>query len=241
MNRRRFLFGAAALGAAGPVRPFMDGQTVIIAGVEHVLTDLIAPSPAPLSGRAEPFADYARVALEEAMLHGAPLAPLSAKTDRWGRIAGPVRWRVGGGRETTLQEILLAEGAARVAPQSDELQFIERCFAVERAAREGGLGLWSSDAYRIRDAASPENARGFQIYEGAIISAADRNGRVFFNFGADFRSDFTATAAKGAFRRWKKKLDIAMLAGRRAEVRGHVDWINGPSIELKHEMQMRIV
>lgn len=241
MNRRSFLIAAAALGVRVPGRPFVDGQTVIIEGVERVLTDLIAPSPTPLSGRAEPFADYTRVVLEEAMRRGAPIVSPSAKADRWGRIEGPFRWRAPGGRETTLQEILLAEGAARVAPQSGDLQFIERCFAAEKAARDSGLGLWSGEAYRIRDASKPEGARGFQIYEGAIVSAADRNGRVFFNFGADFRTDFTATVAKGAFRRWRKELDIATLAGRRAEARGFVDWINGPSIELKHEMQLRIV
>jgi endonuclease YncB( thermonuclease family) len=233
MNRRAFLIGAAALSAP----PFADGQSVVIGGAERVLTDIIAPSLHPLSGRAEPFADFAAAALSAAILAGAPVDGTGAR-DRWGRFAGALSWKMNG-RTTTLQEVLLAQGAARVAPQSEDFPFIERCYRAEKAAREAGLGLWRHPAYRVRDAARAEKGWGYQIYAGAVRAAAERGGRVFFNFGDDFRADFTASALRGDFRRWRGRPDAASFVGKTVEIRGFVDWINGPSIELRHELQLQ--
>ncbi len=238
MNRRSFLISAAAAVAA-PAKTF-DGRSVMLGGREHVLTDIVAPAT-PLSGGIEPASDFAAAALREIIRQGAPFGPVLTKTDRWGRLEGAIGWRTREGRATTLQEILLAEGAARVAPTSDDLAFIERCYAAERAARDARLGLWAFDAWRIRDAAKAEWSSGYQIYAGVIRAASERKGRVFFNFGDDFRTDFTATVAKGAFRRWTQQPDLLSVAGTRVEVRGLVEAINGPSIELLHAMQMRLV
>jgi endonuclease YncB( thermonuclease family) len=239
IDRRRFLIGAAMI-AASQRPPFSDGQSIFVDGREYVLTDIIAPSTTPLSGPPEPGADFAKAILNEALLRGSPTSDAAASTDRWGRIGGAVRWIVAAGRETTLQEILVAEGAARVAPQSDDYEFIDRCFAAEKIARAAQLGLWKYDHYRSRNANIPEIAYGFQIYAGEIRDAGDHGGRVYFNFGDDFRSDFTASVSRAAFRRWKSKLDPATAIGGRAEVRGYVERINGPSIELLHERQLRL-
>ena len=233
MNRRRFLIAASA----APILPFTDGQTIVNGDHEHMMTDILVPSARAMSGSVEPAAAYARAVLAEALVRGAPL-PGAGAADRWGRATGPVAFLIAG-RVTTLQEILLAEGAARVAPQSNDFQFIDRCFAAERIARAAGLGLWADKAYRIRDAARAERSEGFQIYAGAISSASDRRSRVFFNFGDDYQTDFTASVASSAFRRWKRPVDLSSLAGTAAEIRGHVDWINGPSIDLMHELQIR--
>lgn len=239
LDRRRFLIGATVIAA--PSAPFRDGQSIVFDGREYVLTDIVAPSLTPLSGLPEPGADFARAILSEAMARGGPISDPVASTDRWGRIKGAVRWKIAGGRETALQEILVAEGAARVAPQSEDFEFIDRCFMAERNARAYSLGLWAYDAYRIRDANKTEMASGFQIYEGEIFSAGEHGARVYFNFGDNYRVDFTASVSRAAFRRWKKKIDPAATAGKRAEVRGYVERINGPSIELVHERQLRIL
>lgn len=250
MNRRRFVIGStaglalfsaesAARGEPEPLPPFIDGQSVTLSGRAYALTDIIAPSPNALAGRPDPMADHARAVLERALREGAPAAAGAPMTDRWGRAVGPLAWRTRAGRLTTLQEILVSEGAARVAPESDDIAFIERCYAAERSARERPLGLWTRHAYRIRDAARAENASGFQIFAGIVTSAAARGRRVYFNFGADYRTDFTASVAASAFRRWKPAVDLAACVGRAVEVRGFVDWINGPSIDLLHAMQVR--
>lgn len=245
MNRRGFLIAAAAFagGAAPPreVGQFADGRSVFIEGREFALADAIAPAMSPLGGKPEPAAPLAAAILESVFGGGARIAGDSERTDRWGRVVGPVGWRRATGEATTLEELLLAEGAARVAPQSDDFGFIARCYAAEDGAREKRLGLWREDAWRVRDAARAEWSDGYQVYRGVIRSASEHGGRVFFNFGKDFRTDFTATAARGAFRRWKNRTPLDAYVGASVEARGLVLRINGPSIKLKHEMQMRVL
>lgn len=232
MNRRAFFSGALGVATIGaPQDPFFDGQSCTIDGRAHFLTEIIAPA------RFEPGGDFARAALYALLAQTRRLRPAQAE-DRWGRVVGAVEIVVGA-RVTTLQEVLLAHGAARVYPQSDDFAFIERCYRAEGAGRAARLGLWSLAAYRARDAAKAEPGRGFQIYEGSIQSVAERGGRVFFNFGEDYRTDFTASATRGAFRRWRGAPAANIFAGARVEVRGYTDWLNGPSIDLRHEMQLR--
>lgn len=237
IDRRRFLVGAAAVAAA-PGRRF-DAKSVVLNDREYALTDILPPSLSPLGGEAEPASDFASAALREIMNRGAVITPDRVTTDRWSRITGAIQWRLDDGRETTLQEILLAEGAARVAPESADFDFIKKCYAAEASARAAGQGLWREPGWRIRDAAAAEWSRGYQIYAGRIQRAEEHEGRVYFNFGDDFRNDFTATAPKRDFRRWREKPLPEAFAGARVEVRGLVRSINGPSIELTHELQLR--
>lgn len=238
MNRRRFLGGAAATTLAPRVlvTPLADGQTVVFKGVERVLTDVIAPS-AGEAGHAMAVAALA------AILAAGGIMPASEDPgrDRWGRATGAIPWRRADGADTTLQELLLEAGGARVYPQSDDFGLIERCYASELRARTRRVGLWALKRFAPIDANEGRLFRGFQIYEGAIAGATERKGRIYFNFGGDFRIDFTATVRAAAFRRWRERPDLSALAGRRAEVRGHVERINGPSIELLHEKQMRLL
>lgn len=241
MIRRRFLIGAAAIAAAPrhDFIPFSDGQSVLLEGREYLLSDIVVPSSTPLSGKPEPGAEFALAAFDEIRRRGT-IVHAERATDRWGRMTGALAWRLAGGRSTTIQELLLGMGAARVAPESDDLAFIDRCFAVEDAARKASFGSWSEEAWRVRNAARAEWSTGFQIYEGVVKSAAERRGRVYVNFGVDYRTDFTATVTGARFRRWKNRIDAAALVGRKVEARGVVERINGPSIELLHEKQLRL-
>ncbi|MCB2098938.1 MAG: hypothetical protein KDE05_15010 [Parvularculaceae bacterium] len=241
MNRRRFLIGAAAIAAAPrhDFIPFSDGQSVLLDGREYLLSDIVVPSSTLLSGASEPGAEFALAAFDEILRRGT-IAHAGEATDRWGRMTGALAWRLAGGRLTTIQELLLGMGAARVAPESDDMAFIDRCFAVEDAARSAMLGAWSSEAWRVRDATRAEWSTGFQIYDGVVKNAEERRGRVYVNFGDDYRKDFTATVTGARFRRWTNRIDVAALVGRKVEVRGLVERINGPSIELLHEKQLRL-
>lgn len=192
----------------------------------------------PLSTYPEAGAEFAASAIAEIVRRGAPVGASATARDRWGRVVGPTRWRTVNGRETTIEEIMLAEGAARVAPSGRNFEFLERCISIERAARGAKIGLWRLDAWRIRDAAKAERSFGFQIYSGVVRQVGEFDRRMFFNFGDDFRTDFTATAARGAFSRWRGRPALESFGNARVEVRGRVLSINGPSIELKHEMQM---
>jgi endonuclease YncB( thermonuclease family) len=241
LTRRSVLAGAAA-AAVAPKRPdFFDGQTVVIGGEERVLTDIVAPSSAPLRGWAEPGAEIALVALAKFAVAHRPLPGARSPFDRWGRAMGPARFVRADRAEATLQTALLEAGAARVAPQSDDDALLDAYFAAEERARAARLGVWALDAYAVRDALDEGRAFGFQIYRGPVRSTGESRGRVYFNFGDDFRKDVTASVAKGAFRRWKRQDELAFYEGKTVELRGLVDWINGPSIELRHERQLRLL
>ncbi len=236
-DRRRFLAGAAAVAAAP--RTLFDGKTVTIGDRDYALTEILSPSTASLRGEREPGAEFAAAVLAKAVRSGVLIQTENTPTDRWGRITGPIRWRTNEGCETTLQEILLAEGAARVAPEGRDFDFIDRCYAAERSARDAALGLWSQQHWSVRDARAAPWSRGYHIYRGEIQRADDRNGRVYFNFGDDFRTDFTATVARRDFRRWRGEPAVESFNRALVEVRGIVLPINGPSIEIRHELQMR--
>ena len=69
LTRRSMLMGAAALAAPAHRPSFFDGQSVVIGGAERVLTDIVAPSSAPLRGWAEPGAEIALGALAADAAH----------------------------------------------------------------------------------------------------------------------------------------------------------------------------
>jgi endonuclease YncB( thermonuclease family) len=241
LTRRSVFMGAAALLAAPFRPPFFDGQTISLDGADYVLTDIVAPSAAPLAGGAEPGAEFALAALEAIMAGRRTPAFSAPPRDRWGRGRGPLRLIGALGEETTMQRALLEAGAARVFPQTDDDALLDSYVAAEDAARAARRGLWALAAYALREARDERRVAGFQIYHGAVRSTGEHKGRVYFNFGEDFRADLTATAALGAFRRWRRKDELSAYAGRAVELRGIVHWINGPSIELRHERQLRLL
>lgn len=240
LSRRSLLAGAAALTA--PRRhDFFDGQTIHIDGAEIVLTDIVAPSPAAFAGRGEPGAEFTRAALQEFLRTSRKLSFTEPPRDRWGRLSGPAQFLRADGSRTTVQAALLEAGGARVSPQTNDHAILDTYFAAENAARALRNGIWSLPTYAVRDALEERRAFGFQIYRGAVQSTGETGGRIYFNFGENFRTDLTATVARGAFRRWQRNDPPSFYAGRIVELRGVVEWVNGPSIELRHERQLRVV
>ncbi|MDZ7627765.1 MAG: thermonuclease family protein [Parvularculaceae bacterium] len=203
--------------------------------------DIIAPT-SPLSpGAADEAARKASLGLVSLFKQGLITIPDTAPVDRWGRAIGPVSFRFSTGAKTTLQEALLCRGWARVFPQSNDHVFLDRCFAAEDEARALRRGLWALPNYQVRSAKDLSRAYGLQIYQGRVFNASEGRGRIYINFGEDFRIDLTATVTKGDFRRWRSKDPVSLYAGRTLEIRGYVETINGPSIELRHERQLRRV
>ena len=84
-----------------------------------------------------------------------------------------------------------------------------------------------------------------------MVSAARVRGRLYLNFGDDWRTDFTVTVAPGDARLfdddpvWAPLLDaaggLAGLADRRVRVRGWLGRYNGPEITLTHPEQIEFL
>lgn len=237
MNRRALIlsgFAAFAFASAHAEETYfraLGGDVFTGAGEEFRLADILAADDF-----AAPHAGVSRRALER-LLIASPRIEEVAPPDRWGRRV--VRAFNAGG--VSLQEDLVAAGAARVRAESEDYEFIRQLLAREQAARDAGAGLWRRKFYRVRDSDGAEDAiGGFHLVEGVVARVGKSGGRLYLNFSEDFRNDFTATARTGAARRWKSAglVDLETLEGARIRVRGHVASINGPSIEIAHPLNV---
>ncbi|MEL7028996.1 MAG: 2-vinyl bacteriochlorophyllide hydratase, partial [Pseudomonadota bacterium] len=148
-----------------------------------------------------------------------------------------------GGAPVWLQEALVEAGAVYVRTSLDARAGAPLLLALEDEARSAGRGLWAARRYRPRKASEVEMpTRDFAIVEGEVAEAADVRGRVYLNFGADYRSDFTISLAPKTAKLFRAE-GVAPLAyeGRRVRVRGWVDSFNGPLIEATHPEQIEVV
>ena len=253
VRRRGFLLGgAAAIAAPGlgaPTRSAaadgyaaLSGDRFVQGDAEYRLADITAPPLYTLDGERPVYFEESKAALQDLLdSHGAVMTDLAAPS-RWGvkTVAAA------GGPGGDFAAALVGAGAARVAPQTDDLARIDALLAAERKARREGRGLWAHDAYRVRRANDLDDAAGatggYCLFEGTVRRAAQARSRHYLNFGDDYRNDVTASARNRLARRWSGAgLDLAALEGRRVRVRGFVEAINGPSIDLTHMRQVEIV
>ncbi len=205
-------------------RPVSGSDTVRLAGVW-------VPAPA------EPLAGEAGNALAD-LVQGRriSLAFGAARHDRHRRLLADAVREDG----LWIQGQLLRTGWARVDVSTAPKTRLAAMLAREDAARASGLGLWGHPAYAVR---SPETVGrdlySLQIVEGRVIDVAEVRGRVFLNFGPDYRTDFTITIAPDDRNRFKADgFDPSSLAGQRVRVRGWVQPFNGPQIEVTHPAQI---
>jgi len=162
-----------------------------------------------------------------------------ARSDRWRRIVAHVVRDDG----LWLQGVMLRRGMARVHSLADNRQLVPEMLALEAEARAAGFGLWNDARFKVR---SPEEAAGrlnsFQIVEGKVLAAENVRGRVYLNFGPDWKTDFTVLVPPKVRRQFEKAgRDLTVLAGGMVRVRGWVVSWNGPMIELTHAEQLEIL
>lgn len=160
------------------------------------------------------------------------------RIDRYGRALALVVFADG----RILQESLVAEGAARVAPSGDMRLCIGDFLALEAQARAARLGIWRNAAYTVRqaeDVAALDRLDGtYQLVEGVVQGVTKVRGRIYINFGADWRTDFTVTVAPTEAKlfmvgAWGKLTgEDPALVGAKVRVRGFLSRYNGPGITI---------
>jgi micrococcal nuclease len=162
----------------------------------------------------------------------------AAPADRYGRLRAQAFRPEADGSYRWLQGEMVREGFGRVETGADTRQCAEELLRLEAEAREQGLGIWRLDLFAVRGADEVHNLTGsWQIVEGRIRSIAEVRGRVYMNFGEDWRRDFTISIGAREARRfpdgfWRGK------DGHLVRVRGQVEWFNGPMIEATHPEQL---
>ena len=228
--------GLAASGIFAPARAqsigVEAGGAFTRAGAEFRLIDILMPASD------DSYAAEAATILKAILNEGRLDIVDAGDADRWRRRVVNVAVETRDGVRS-VQELLILEGGARVRPESEDYGRIKRLLSAEEEARTAKRGLWRVPFYAVRDAATHRATGAFHLLEGDVVSAAVTKGRAFLNFGEDYRADVTATASSRDARKWAKNgLDWPALQGSRTRIRGYVAWINGPSIELKHPLQI---
>ncbi len=213
----------------------LSGDRFMSNDQEFLLADIIAPPLYSLNEGKPPHFESSRAALDEILSEMVETSEALPPT-RWG-VRRVIAHNADG---QSLQAVLVASGAARVRPQSADQTHIQNLLAVESVARKEQRGLWGLPDYRVHNANSAEGAIGnYNLIEGVVTSAEKHGGRFYLNFGDDYRTDFTAGAAAALNSKWLKAgTDLSAMAGARLRVRGYVEAINGPSIDLKHHLQI---
>lgn len=163
----------------------------------------------------------------------------AAPPDRYGRVRAQIFRPEADGSHTWIQAELVRKGLGRVETEADARQCAEELLRMEREARQRGRGMWRLDLFAVR---TPEQAGrhtgSWQIVQARIRNISEVRGRIYVNFGEDWRNDFTISISPRAARRfpegfWKDK------TGRLVQVRGHVERFNGPMIEATHPEQIQ--
>lgn len=234
-------------GETASVIEVIDGDTVVldraIDGATQVrLVGLQAPK-LPL-GRKNfpvwPLAEASKNALESLVLdRQVTLHFGGGEMDRHGRLLAHLF--MAGGR--WVQGDMLRMGMARVYTFSDNRAASEDMYQIERSARDARRGIWGLRFYALR--APEQTARHigtFQVVEGRVLDAAKVKGRVYLNFGEDWRMDFTVTLPAATLRMFRKLgRDPLALEGQRIRVRGWLKKRNGPMIKASHPEQIEVI
>lgn len=236
----------ADLPASGYVAEVIDGDTVTLkGGLEVRLVGMQAPKLSLGRPGFEdwPLAEEAKGALAAMTLHKTvTLSPGETPIDRNGRLLAQVH--VPGDTsegDIWVQGAMLERGLARVYTWKDNRFCAAALYARERPAREGKIGIWALPYYAIRDAdaIAAQDIDTFQLVEGRVHDVAQKNGRIYLNFGADWRRDFTASVApddRAAFS--ASGFDFQRLKGQRVRIRGWLESYNGPMMAFTHPEQL---
>lgn len=142
-----------------------------------------------------------------------------------------------------VQGTLVSEGLARVRTWPDHRECARALLAREGAARAAKRGLWSDAAYAVRAPETiPQGAVAFQLVEGRVANVADVRGRIFLNFGEDYRTDFTIHVPPDKVANFSAAgLNLSGLRGKRVRVRGTVSERNGPAITASIPEQIEVL
>jgi len=211
-------FGKALDGASFATK---DGAIVRLSGV-------LAPGQGGESLRPGQ-GDAAKQALASALRGGAVSLVEEGPHDRYGRMVAQV---FAGG--VWVQGALLKAGQLRAAPDRVSTPCAQRLLAAEDEARVARAGFWRDGTYAVRTPNQLGKDIGtFQTVEGTVVTASTNKGRAYINFGADYRTDFTATVAPTDMKSFRTaRLDVKSLAGKRIRVRGWLEQYNGPEMEI---------
>jgi micrococcal nuclease len=236
-------------GSARAVVSVIDGDTLILDDHSKLrLIGAMRPAP-PTAGTSEadwPLAAATRDALERYTRGQSLLLEQDKRTsDRYGQLLAQA-FIVSEQDQVWLQGRLVQEGLARAYSFPDNRGCAAELIALEATARRAHRGLWANAAYAVRPAETTREllryVGSYQLVEGTVATAFASKGRVYLDFGADWKTDFTASVDTTARKEFESAgLDPAALKGQRIRVRGWIESLYGPQIRVTHPEQIEII
>jgi micrococcal nuclease len=222
-----------AAGPTGVVTEVRNGDSVVLKGGQVVrLAGVEAPKGS------DPFAGEAREALSRLVL-GKPVQLMygGARQDVYGRALAQLKLAKGG---QWVEKTLLEAGDARVHTWPDNRALARPMLEAEARARLKRRGLWALPAYQVR---LPDEAAarpfGFQLVEGRVVSAAERDGVLRLDLERWVEAD-VPREAQGVFT--SSGLVLTDLPGRLIRIRGLVRPGSGEGlIKVDHPEQIEVL
>jgi endonuclease YncB( thermonuclease family) len=171
------------------------------------------------------------------------LAKQGAGTDRYGML---LAFAYAGDAQQSLQQVLLAQGRARVSARSGGKPCADALLTFERAARAAGLGLWANPNFAPLQAENLTRLtaeRGhFALVEGKVLSVRESGATIYVNFGWRWTRDFNVTLLKRQQRAFAAAgVEPKQPEGLRIRVRGCIEQRGGPIIAVEAPEQIEIV
>ncbi|HCR67076.1 hypothetical protein [Oceanicaulis sp. UBA2681] len=149
--------------------------------------------------------------------------------------------------EAYLDADMVRSGQAMVWPRPGADERAYSLYALEAEARLAAEGAWGSGDFTIRDPDPDRLAQTLdsaQIIEGRVVAVGEaRNGRLYLNFGLNWRTDFTVSLNRADRERFEAQglSDPAELEGAVIRVRGWLYAENGPMIHVSSPAQIEIL
>ena len=171
------------------------------------------------------------------------LEKLGPEQDRYGRVVAIAY--TDDARES-LQQVMLAQGEARVSARVGDRPCAELLLKAERAARAAVRGLWADPNFAplpSHDVTRITAVRGqFALVEGKVLSVRESGATIYVNFGRRWTQDFAVTILKRHRRDFAAaNIDPKELEGRRIRVRGWVEQRRGPIMEASVPEQIEVI
>ena len=206
-----------------------DGRTVRLAGIK-----VAVPT-------ADGATENARSFLEKELV-GKELRLEEAALDRYGRTAASVVVLESDGSLLAVEEAMLAQGLAFLYPPTGSEPKLAALQKAERVARQNSVGIWRDSAYADVDATRANKTQGHFAFVSGVVRKAERiKNKVYLNFGADWRTDFTVAIAAHDLKYFEwVGLDPLTLEGKTVRVRGWVHREFGPMMTVTSPAQIEM-
>ena len=239
--------GAAAL-ESGKVTHIVDGDTVVVDSHNVRLLGINTPEKARGTAPAEPGAKKATKKLR-ALLTGpdgtfrhVKLTYDTNKTDRYDRLLAHLYLTDG----TWVNKALVEAGVAHVYSFPDNRAHVPALLKAEKQARAAGKSMWQHPNWQVLDAKNltPDARIGqFRLVKGKPLKAAKVNKRIYLNYGADWRTDFTVEIPKEFWPLFENAgiNPLTHYSNKTVVARGRLKPVNGVLITVTHPEQLQLL